>query len=177
MDMTQSIQAKSDQLNAEDLMGGPIAVTIADVCKGSTEQPVNVTLSEYPKRAYRPSKSMRRVMVAAWGKDSSAYVGQRMTLYRDPDVKFGGEKVGGIKISHMTGIGKQLRVALTETRGKRVPHVVQPLIDHVTESLTDAQIAAAETVDELRAMWPSASSVQQAQITARANQLTGEASE
>ena len=173
MDMTQSIQAKSDQLNAEDLMGGPIAVTIADVCKGSTEQPVNVTLSEYPKRAYRPSKSMRRVMVAAWGKDSSAYVGQRMTLYRDPDVKFGGEKVGGIKISHMTGIGKQLRVALTETRGKRVPHVVQPLIDHVTESLTDAQIAAAETVDELRAMWPSASTVQREQINARVEQIQG----
>ena len=38
-----------------------------------------------------------------------------------------------------------------------------------------AQIAAAETVDELRAMWPSASTVQQEQITARANQLTGEA--
>ena len=116
---------------------------------------------------------MRRVMVAAWGKDSSAYVGQRMTLYRDPDVKFGGEKVGGIKISHMTGIGKQLRVALTETRGKRVPHVVQPLIDHVTESLTDAQIAAAETVDELRAMWPSASTVQREQINARVEQIQG----
>ena len=177
MDMTQSIQAKSDQLNAEDLMGGPITVTIDDVRKGSAEQPVNVTLAEYPKRAYRPSKSMRRVMVAAWGKDSSAYVGQRMTLYRDPDVKFGGEKVGGIKISHMTGIGKQLRVALTETRGKRVPHVVQPLTDTTASQLTDADIAACTVVEELRAMWGRASTVQQEQITARANQLTGEVSE
>jgi hypothetical protein len=120
---------------------------------------------------------MRRVMVAAWGKDSSAYVGQRMTLYRDPDVKFGGEKVGGIKISHMTGIGKQLRVALTETRGKRVPHVVQPLTDTTASQLTDADIAACTDVEELRAMWGRASTVQQEQITARANQLTGEVSE
>src|SRR5690606_830802 len=78
-------------------------------------------------RAYRPSKGMRRVLVAAWGKESSAYAGRRMTLYRDPDVKWAGEKVGGIKIGALSHIDKPMTIAVTESRGSRKPHTIKVL--------------------------------------------------
>lgn len=125
--MTDSIAPRSDQLNADDLMSGPRTFTIAEVKRGNTEQPIDVHLVEFPGRPFKPSKSMRRVMVAAWGKDASTYSGRRLTLYRDPTVRFGGQEVGGIRISHVDGIEKTLTLALTVTRGKRSPYVVQPL--------------------------------------------------
>ena len=71
--MTATIEPRSDQLNADDLMTGPRTFTITDVTAGNPEQPVNVHLAEYPERPWKPSKSMRRVLVAAWGPDTTAY--------------------------------------------------------------------------------------------------------
>ncbi|TFD61105.1 hypothetical protein E3T43_01140 [Cryobacterium sp. Hh7] len=170
--MTQSIAPKSDQLNADDLMAGPVTVTIAEVKAGSAEQPVDVVLVEFPGRAYRPSKSMRRVMVTAWGKEAGTYAGHRLTLYRNAEITFGRDKVGGIEISHMSDIDKPLTVALTATRGKRKNFTVQPLAaaapprDWLLEAatLTDpaalnrlghaahAANADADTMGKLRAM-------------------------
>ena len=127
MDLSSSIIPKSDQLNAEDLIAGPITVTITGVTQGSLEQPVNVNLQEFPGRAYRPSKTMRRLMVIAWGAEASAYSGRQLTLYRNPEIQFGGVKVGGIEIAAMSHIEKPLTVALTATRGRRKDHTVKPL--------------------------------------------------
>ncbi len=128
MDMTETIAPRSDQLNAEDFLTGPATVTVASVSRGSTEQPVNVVTEEFgPGRPFKPCKSMRRVMVAAWGPDASTYTGKRMTLYRDPNVRFGPDTPGGIRISHMSGLDKPLTLALTVKRGKREAYSVQPL--------------------------------------------------
>ncbi|MFF4026887.1 hypothetical protein ACFYY5_28965 [Nocardia elegans] len=138
MDLTDTIAPKSDQLNAEDLLSGPRTVTIEKIAKGSAEQPVNIHLVEFPGRPFRPSKTVRRILVAAWGAEASAYTGRRMTLYRDPAVRFGGQEVGGIRISHLSHIDKRLTLALTVTRGKRAPFVVEPLPDG-PPLITDAQ--------------------------------------
>ena len=128
MDLTSTIVPRSDQINADDLIAGPVTVTITEVRKGRAEQPVDVVLDLFgPGRPFKPSKSMRRVMVTAWGPDSQAYIGRRMTLFRDPRVRFGADEVGGIRISHMSHIEGNLTVALTVTRGKRAAYVVQPL--------------------------------------------------
>jgi hypothetical protein len=50
-----------------------------------------------------------------------------MTLYCDPKVMFGGVAVGGIRISHMTHIDRDVTVALTTTRSQRRPFTVKPL--------------------------------------------------
>ena len=171
MDISLTTQPRSDQLNYDDVANGArVTVTVTGVSKGTAEQPVNIELAEFPRRPYKPSKSMRRVLVAAWGKDSAAYVGRKMTLYGDPEVKFGGKAVGGIRIAALSNIEKPLQIALTVTRGKRAPFKVQPLTEEHS-GLTDAQIAACEDLDELRAMWPQASTVQQEQINARAAEL------
>ena len=179
MDMTSTIEPRSDQLNADDLMTGPRTFTIADVTAGNPEQPVNVHLAEYPERPWKPSKSMRRVLVKAWGKDSDAYVGRRVRLVGNPDVKYAGKAVGGIQIEAVSHIEAPIKMALTVSRGKREQFTIQPLADApaAPQGLTDAQIAACESIDELRAMWRTASSVQQQQINARVAQLTGEVSE
>jgi hypothetical protein len=129
MDITETLTPKSDQLNAEDLLTGSRTVTVEKVTKGSVEQPVDIHLVEFPGRPFRPSKTSRRLLVAAWGAEASAYTGHRMTLYRDPEIKFGAEKVGGIRISHLSHIDKPLTISLTETRGKRKPHRIEPLPD------------------------------------------------
>ena len=127
MNLTNTIIPKSDQLNADDLLSGPRTVRITDVQAGSAEMPVHIHYEGDNGRPYKPGKSMRRVFVSMWGSDSKAYIGQRITLYCDPSVKFGGQAVGGIRISHATGIKETLHLALTETRGKRKAHKVEPL--------------------------------------------------
>lgn len=171
MDLSQSIVPKSDQLNADDLMGGPRTFTITEVSPGNTEQPVNVELAD--SRPFRPSKSMLRVMVAAWGLDGKEWTGHRVTLYRDPKVKWAGQEVGGIRISHMTGIDKQLRIALTETKGKRTPFVVDPLPDapQTPPEPTAEAVTACTGVDELKVMWRSSGPERRAQIEARVTEL------
>jgi len=151
VDMTETIEPRSDQMNSDDLMSGPRTFTISEVRKsGHAEQPVDVYLAEFPAgRPFKPSKSMRRVMVAAWGADAANYVGHRMTLYRDPTVRFGGQDVGGIRISHMSHIEKRMTLALTVTRGKRSPYVVEPLPDAAPAST----VVSAETLAELTTLF------------------------
>lgn len=127
MDLTETLAPKSDQLNAEDLLTGPRTFTVEKVTRGSAEQPVDIHLVEFPGRPFKPSKTVRRLIVAAWGPDAANYTGRRMTLFRDPDVRFGGQSVGGIRVSHLSHIDKPLTIALTETRGKRKAHRIDPL--------------------------------------------------
>lgn len=127
MDMTSVIQPKSDQVNADDLIGGPMTVTIDSVnIQNTTEQPISIKLVGMQK-VYRPCKSMARVMVQVWGSDASKYAGRSMTLYRDPKVKWAGIEVGGIRISHMSHIDNAMSLMLTTTRSQRAPFKVQPL--------------------------------------------------
>lgn len=127
LDISSTTEPRSDQQNYDDYIAGPKTVQVSGVSRGDSEQPVNIELAEFPGRPYKPNKSMRRVLVAAWGKDASQYVGRYMTLYGDPNVKWGGKTVGGIKISHLSHIEKPFDVNLTVTRGKREKHTVQPL--------------------------------------------------
>lgn len=128
MNLNSTIIPKSNQLNSDDLISGPRTIKITNVLQGdSKEQPISITFEDDNARPYKPSKSMRRVLVTIWGSEGDVYVGRRLTLYRDASVKFGGDQVGGIKISHASDIAGTQSMMLTETRGKKKPHVVEPL--------------------------------------------------
>jgi hypothetical protein len=127
MDMTPTLEAKSNQLTSDDLIAGPKTITVTKVTAGSNEQPVAVYYDGDQGKPWYPCKSMRRVLVAAWGADAKEYVGRSLTLFRDPDVSYGGIKVGGIRISHLSDLDGPLSIALTVTRQKRAPYKVQPL--------------------------------------------------
>lgn len=138
MDITDAAAPKSDQINADDLMSGPRVVTITDVRQGSSEQPVEIITAEFGDgRPYRPGKSMIRVLINAWGPEASTYKGRRLEIYREPEITFGRDKVGGIRIKAMSHIEKRITLALTVTRGKRAPFVVEPLADAPSQIPTD----------------------------------------
>lgn len=127
-DLSATIAPKSDQLNADDMIAGPMTIRITKVTEGaSKEQPIKIFFENDDGKPYLPCKSMRRLLVQIWGKNGADYVGREMTLYRDPTVKFGGEAVGGIRISHMSNIDKPVTLALTVTRASRKPYTVEPL--------------------------------------------------
>ena len=149
--IAKSIIPKSDQLNAEDLLSGPITVTVTDVKQGTAEQPIAIII-DGERQPYKPCKTMRKMLVFCWSDQAANWIGKRMTLYADPDVKWAGVAVGGIRISHLSGIESQVMLMLSETKGKRKPIVVKLLPDEVQQSVpvnfTD-MICEAKTSEEL----------------------------
>lgn len=152
-DLSQTIIPKSDQLNADDLLVGPKTIKVTKVTSSSSpEQPISVHYEGGDGKPYKPCKSMRRVMVMLWGADGSKYAGRSLTLYCDPEVKFGSDQVGGIRISHMSHIDRDTELHLTATRGKKKPFKVRKMeaMQAATEGLgPDAlrqAITAIETV-------------------------------
>lgn len=122
VDLAATIEPKSDQLNVDDLIAGPKTITITSVV-GCTDkaQPVAVHYEGDNGKPYKPCKSMRRVMVQLWGSDGDQYAGRSLELIRDPEVTYGGIKVGGIRIGGMSHIDAPTAVILTLKRGKRAP--------------------------------------------------------
>lgn len=125
-DITPYIQARSDQLNADDLAGGPITVQITEVRRGSDEQPVAIRISG-GHAPWRPCKTSLRILAAAWGTDPTAWVGRWVTLYRDESVRFGGAQVGGIRPCALSHLDRELSLSLAESRGKKRQHRIRVL--------------------------------------------------
>ena len=126
IDVSDTIIAKSDQLNADDLISGPITITITEVNKPGGDQPINIKY-QGGRVPFKPCKTVRRILVKAWGKDATAWHGRQMTLYNDPNVKWAGKAVGGIRVSHLSHIAHDLEISLTETRGSKKPHTIKKL--------------------------------------------------
>lgn len=155
-DLRDTIIPKSDQLNADQLMGGPMTITVTDVRRGSgEEQPIIIHYQGENGRPYKPCKSMRRVLMFAWGNDGTQWIGRSMTLFNKLDVKFGGQEVGGIRISHLSHIDKDIGIALTATRGKKDPVRIKRLQvdDGIATARTALREAARQGVDALKAAW------------------------
>lgn len=127
-DLSKTIAPKSDQLNADDLIGGPITIKVSRVTGTEGDaQPISIHYEGDNGKPYKPCKSMRRVLVMTWGSDGKAYAARSMTLYRDEKVMFGGIAVGGIRISHLSHLEKEMTMALTASRASRKPYTVRPL--------------------------------------------------
>lgn len=148
MDITETLAPKSDQMDAEDLIGGERTFTVESVNRGSVEQPVEIRLAEFP-RCFRPSKTVRRILAAAWGTDATAWTGRRMTLFRDATVMFGNDAVGGIRVSHLSHIDNPITLALMAKRGKRSTFTVQPLNDVPMEIRNFLHRISEATLDDL----------------------------
>ena len=94
LDLSKTIAPKSEQLNADDLIAGPRTITVTSVKLVAEDQPVAIHFAGDEGKPYKPCKSMRRVLVRAWGADGRKYVGKSMTLFLDEQVRFGGAAVG-----------------------------------------------------------------------------------
>lgn len=157
-DISATTKTDSTQINADDLIGSPVTITVTRVVVDlDKDQPVDVHTAETPGKAYRPSKTMRRLLGEAWGNDSSQWVGRSMTLFRNPETKFGKEKWGGIEISAMSHLDKPLTVALIAGRGRKRSFHVEQL--QAPQPSVDWQVLIQEAGNDtvaLRELWTKA---------------------
>lgn len=143
-DFAGTTQAKSDQINAVDLVGGSITCRITGIkMTGAPDQPVSISVDAH-RQPWKPSKTFRRVLLLLWPETSpDDWVGRDVVLWCDPEIKWAGEKVGGIAISHASHINERKVFSLAESKSKRKTIVVEPL------HYADAPSQAAQPV-----FWP-----------------------
>lgn len=162
-DLRHTIIPKSDQLNADQLIGGPMTITVTDVrLTGNKEQPVIVHYEGEEGRPYKPCLSMRRVIIFAWGENGADWIGRSMTLYNQLDVKFGGQEVGGIRISHLSHIERDIDLSLTTTRGKKAKNTIRRLVVEDRNAAAREQLkkAASAGMDSLKKAWAALTQAQ-----------------
>ncbi len=137
-DITPTLAAKSDQLNAADLMGSPATVRVLGVSiNNSVDQPVIIKI-DGGYQPYKPCKSMRRLLAQIWGSSSKDWVGQSLTVFCDPEVTWAGQAVGGIRISHVTGLNRQCEIPLRSSKTKVITYTIHPLIIELPAYTDDA---------------------------------------
>jgi hypothetical protein len=156
--LNDTIIPKSDQLNADQLIGGPVTITVTSVRRGSgDDQPVVVHYENEGGRPYKPCLTMRKVLIFAWGEDGSQWAGRMLTLYNKRDVKWGGVEVGGIRISHMSHVQSDIKLSLAVTRGKKEPIIIKRLdaSDPLVAARAKLDTAARSGMEALKAAWGS----------------------
>lgn len=166
--LSDTIVPKSDQLNSEQLLGGPITITVTEVRRGTDDQPVIINYLNDGGRPFKPCKSMRKVLIFAWGDDGREWIGKSMTLFNNPEVKFGGVKVGGIRISHLSDVERDIALSLTATKGKKENFVIKKLEVPKVDTTVLSDIQSATTIDELNALRPRMKGVPGAMEAAKA---------
>lgn len=147
VDMSQFVEAKSDQLNADDLIGISKILTVTRVTGNDGDQPISIYYEGDNGKPFKPCKTMRRVLLAIWGRYASEYVGRTMKVYRDDKVTFGGLEVGGIRISHMSHLDKETVVVVMKSKGKKAGIKVLPLKDAPQQAQAQAQDGPSKWAD------------------------------
>ena len=148
-DVSFALEAKSDQLNAVDIMGAEPVIRVRDVKVQKGEQPVWIHFDGDNNRPWKPSKGMLRLLAGAWGRDSKQWVGKYARLYFEPTVKYAGQEVGGIRIRALSDIdARGLTFALTINRQKREPYHVPLLVVETAEYPADRFAKALPVMSE-----------------------------
>lgn len=128
IDLATTVEAKVDQLTADELLAGPRKILITKVTgNDSPEQPVSIHFEGDNGKPFKPCKTMRRVLMHMWGRDASQFVGRSLVLYRDETVKFGGLQVGGVRISQASHIEREMNIPVTMKQGQKAPVKVKPI--------------------------------------------------
>jgi hypothetical protein len=103
--MRRSDAFPSRYLSQDDVRAGPIRVTIKDVLMESVGQgreaedrPILYFNESHIKPMVLGAKINWTTIEAAYGEDTETWVGKPLDLYHDPNVSFGGEVKGAIRI-------------------------------------------------------------------------------
>ena len=162
-DIRAAIEPLSDRQNATDYLAGPKTFTISgtsDYRDDKGRAKVNIHLAENPDRPFKPSATNLRLIAIGWGEDDAAWVGRRIELSLDPEVTFGRDKVGGIRVTALSDMPQPFTAKLPVTRGKKAEYRVTVLSDapdpYAPSQDWLAMIQSATTVDEKRAIWQQA---------------------
>ena len=103
-DISHTLTAKSQQLNAGDL-AAPVVVTVRRVRVTQDDQPVTIDIGD-DLQPWKPCKGMRRLLARTWGTDTDSWPGHRVELFNDPNVRWAGAAVGGVRVAAISGISR-----------------------------------------------------------------------
>ena len=109
--------------------------------------------------------------------DAKQWVGRRVIVYNDPEVMFGRDKVGGIRISHLSHIDRKRSVRIRAAgAGRKQDWPVEPLPDveptaPAPSEPTAEEVAACTDVATLKSLWRASGPERRAQIEARVIKL------
>lgn len=129
IDVSHTVKTKSDQLNADDLVGGDLMIQVEGVnVTNDPQQPVHVFYYGCEGKPFKPCLTVRKILVALWGKDASQWANKWMNLYVDPTVSFGKQKnIGGIRVNAMSHIQTAATLTLAVRRGAKQEFRIQPI--------------------------------------------------
>lgn len=131
MDLSDYIKSKnrSDQLNADDLVGGSIVKKIVKVEEGKRDgETVPKIYLEGDYQPWIPCKTMAVLLVQAWNVSKpSDIVGRYVELFRWGDAVFAGEKVGGIRVCGLSHIDSDQTFMVRINRKKKILWKVRKL--------------------------------------------------
>lgn len=125
-DMTPVLVAKSDQINGPDLIAAPRVVKIAGVRLTGKEQATEISI-EGDDKLWRPCKTVVRLLARAWGNEGNNWVGKNAQLFYDADVRYGKDKPGGVRVSHLSDLASELTVCLQVRKGVVKEYTIKPL--------------------------------------------------
>lgn len=127
VDLSLMLSGKGSQLNADDLddTGKVIKITRAEKTGG--EQPLALHFERDDGKPFLPCLTMRRVLAHIWGTEGEKFAGRLLHVYRDPNVIYGGKKVGGVRIKGASHIDRPVTYMATVRRGKKEAVTIQPI--------------------------------------------------
>jgi hypothetical protein len=175
MDITDALAPTSDQLDAIELVT-PRTFTIDEGSRMGRREDgktvVEIRLVGFP-RVWRPAKSMLDVLAGCWSTDARQWVGRSVTLYNDPEVTYGRDKVGGVRISHLSHIDgpRTVMVRGRGQNGKKIEWKVRPLDVQPATHAPVLDIDTATDVAALQALWRTSDEPTRARIQARVAEL------
>jgi hypothetical protein len=127
-DLVALTKANANQLNAADIASGAVTVRVTSVKNNKSadgKQPIAVHIDGGYK-PWMPCLTVRRLLIKAWG-NPKTWPGRRATLYNDPEVTYGKDKTGGIRVSHLSDIQRPVKVTLPVRRGVYVEYTILPM--------------------------------------------------
>lgn len=156
VDITKYVAPKADQLNADDFGSDEKKlIKINRITEtGDKAQPISIYFDGDSGKPWKPCLGMRRVLRDLWGIDAAKkagvhYIGRYVELYKDPNVKYGGELVGGVRISGASHIEKDTQVSVLIARMKRVMSTVKKL---VINEPSPAEVITPEQADIIKTL-------------------------
>lgn len=150
--LRSTIIPKSDQLNADQLVGGEMVITVTDInLSGNSDQPLIIHYEGENGRPFKPAKTVRKILVFAWGEDGNQWIGRKMRLYHDPKVTWAGAEVGGIRVKQLSHIERPISVTLAKSKTVKEVHRVDLLVDDEGPTI-DEVVAAIDAANNRATM-------------------------
>ena len=130
LNITPFIEAESDRIIGDDLITGPQTHTVSGV-EGTIDEKKKKRLIvrlEGQQKPFMPCKGMTRLLGHLWGPDAAQWVGRALVLYRDPDVRFGADTTGGVRICAVSNIERAVKVPIRTSQKSVKSYDVEPLV-------------------------------------------------